>query len=118
MDKYLPSATISLKKPCIRIHKDTLHLLGDPNYILLSIDISNKSLVITPSIQLDTNAHYIGKYLHNNSKSIVLYSKPLIDTFKDINKELIQDKSYKLYGIVSADKSGVKLKIEEAVLIN
>lgn len=92
--------------------------IGDPEYILLSIDIKEKALVITPSIQLDIKAHYIGKYLHNHEKSIVLYSKPLMETFKDINKNLLSNKSYKLYGVISKDKKCVKFKIHEAILIN
>lgn len=118
MNNIQPSVAISLKKPAIRIHKDTIHMIGDPEYILLSIDIKEKALVITPSIQLDIKAHYIGKYLHNHEKSIVLYSKPLMETFKDINKNLLSDKSYKLYGIISKDKKCVKFKIHEAILIN
>ena len=59
MNNIQPSVAISLKKPAIRIHKDTIHMIGDPEYILLSIDIKEKALVITPSIQLDIKAHYI-----------------------------------------------------------
>jgi len=35
-DKTLkPAISVSLKKPLIRIHKDTLHSIGDPEYVLL-----------------------------------------------------------------------------------
>lgn len=113
-----PALTVSLKKPCIRIYKETLHLIGNPEYVILSVNFSDNTLVITPSITFDAKAHNVGKYLKNSSKSVVLYSTPLIKSLQQMSGSWQKDKAYRMYGHLVSHKKSVQFKLQDAVIIN
>ena len=113
-----PALTVSLKKPSIRIYKETLHLIGNPEYVLLSVNFADNTLVITPSITFDAKAHNVGKYLKNSSKSVVLYSTPLIRSLQQMSGDWQTDKAYRMYGQLALDKKCVQFKLADAISIN
>lgn len=113
-----PIVTVSLKKPSIRIYKKVLHLIGNPEYVLLSVNFSQNTFMITPSIKFDAKAHNVGKYLKNSSKSVVLYSKQLITSLKEMNDGWQNDKVYRIYGELAANKKSIKFELAEATCIN
>ena len=114
-----PTITISLKKPSIRIYKEALHKIENPEYIFFSIDFLDKSLLIIPSIKFDTKAHNVGKYLNNTSKSVVLYSTPLINSLKALCKDWKNNKTYKMFGqVIVLDKKCIRFNLSEANAIN
>lgn len=113
-----PALTISLKKHCIRIYKETLRMIGSPEYVLLSVNFANNSLCITPSIKFDAKAHNVGKYMKNSSKSVVLYSTPLVRSLQELSGNWQNDKAYRMYGKVVTDKNCIQFKLQDAVSIN
>lgn len=113
-----PVLTVSLKKPSIRIYKETLHLIGNPEYVLLSLNFVDKTLVITPSITFDAKAHNVGKYLKHRSKSVVLYSTPLIRSLQQMGGNWQKDKAYRILGQLTYDKKCIQFKITDAISIN
>ena len=81
-----PSLSIDLKKNRIRIHKKTLYMLGNPNYIQILVNPTEQTLAILPSVSEDHLAHKINwLYLDDSSKSYELYSKALIKTINSLN---------------------------------
>lgn len=68
-----PTILVDLKRPLIRIHKDTLYSIGNPEYILLLVNPTEYSLAILPSDRSDTKAHHISKGSLVNKKSFELY---------------------------------------------
>jgi len=80
-----PSLAIDLKKNRIRIHRRTLHLLGNPNYIQILVNPTKQSLILLPSVSEDHLAHKINwLYLDDPSNSYELYSKALIKTINTL----------------------------------
>ncbi len=113
-----PAITVSLRKPCIRIYKQTLHLIGNPEYVLLSVNFTDNTLLITPSITFDSKAHNVGKYLKNSSKSVVLYSTPLIKSLQQMCNTWQNDKVYRMYGKLASENKCIQFKLNDAVSIN
>lgn len=84
--EQLPSLSIDLKKNRIRIHKKTLYMLGNPNYIQILVNPVKRTLAILPSVSEDHLAHKINWiYLDDSSKSYELYSKALIKTINSLH---------------------------------
>lgn len=115
MSKTLkPGLSVNLRKYIIRIHKDTLHILGDPEYILLLVNPEDKSVAILPSDRSDSKAHRISRYNLKNNKSFELYSTNLIKNLCGLGTEWKQNGSYKIFGYQVPGQSVVKFKLEEA----
>ena len=70
---FKPVVVIDCPRNRIRIHRNALHLLGDPDYILLMVNPKNLTFAILPSAK-----HPIAHAVTLNSQSVELYSKPLI----------------------------------------
>lgn len=115
MSKTLkPGMSVNLRKYIIRIHKDTLHLLGDPEYILLLVNPEDKSVAILPSDRSDLKAHRISRYNLKNNKSFELYSTNLIKNLCALGTDWKQNGTYKMSGYQVPGQSVVKFKLEEA----
>ena len=107
-----PSVKISidLKKYRIRLHKSTLHILGDPPYV---------QLLVNPSagvVALRAVAHYSsGDSLHRVSKkqllstnSVEIYSMSLVQTLMQVVPDLSEGRLYRMVGsLVPAEKLAV-----------
>ena len=54
-----PVLCIDLKKNRIRIHKLTLHMLGDPEYIQLLVNPKSSMIAVRKSVRRDYLAHRV-----------------------------------------------------------
>ena len=114
----IPTISISLRKPSIRIYKETLHLLGDPSHILLLVNPTERSIIISPSDGSDKTAHNVAKYLKKNVKSPELYSTPLIRKLKMLCHNWTDNDSYKMQGEYVQNESVVTFKLDNAILLS
>lgn len=117
-----PMIVIDSKNSRIRIHRSTLHLLGDPEYIQLLINPERLLLIILPSKRLNT-ANAIRWDRIAKSKSCELYSKILIRQFRSICPNWKVDGKYQLYGycipnelLIQFDMSSAKEVGKEVVI--
>ncbi len=92
-----PMIVIDSKNGRIRIHRSTLHLLGDPEYIQLLVNPERLLLIILPSKRLKT-ANAIRWDRIAESKSCELYSKILVRQLRSICPNWKVDGKYRLYG--------------------
>ena len=92
-----PMIVIDSKNSRIRIHRSTLHLLGDPEYIQLLVNPERLSIIILPSKRLKT-ANVIRWDRIAESKSCELYSKILVRQLRSICPNWKADGKYRLYG--------------------
>ncbi len=90
-----PSLCIDLKKNRIRIHRHTLQLLGNPDYIQLLVNPGAGMIAIMRSTGNDHLAH---KIILNPSECCELYSSYLIENLMTVNSGLMYNQSYRLYG--------------------
>lgn len=72
-----PVVVIDCPRNRIRIHRNALHLLGDPEYIVLMVNPSNLTFAILPSAKLQI-AHAVRWKKMAGNRCFELYSKPLI----------------------------------------
>lgn len=112
-----PTISISLKKPLIRIYKETLHLIGTPTHILLLVNPQEHSLIIIPSNKSDVKAHYVAKYFAKNKKSVELYSTSLIKQLRGLCPSWQDNQTYKMLGEHIPNENIVKFNMTNATLI-
>ena len=84
-----------MKKQRIRIHKQTLHILGNPEYVQLLVNPYQKSIVLLVCPKEAFQAH---KVTPKKDTDCELYSKELLRQLQIIDRHLEQDTSYLIYG--------------------
>ena len=85
--------TLDMKKQ--RIHKQTLHMLGNPEYVQLLINPIQKSIVLLACPKEAFQAH---KVTPKKDADCELYSKELLRQLQLVDPHLEQNASYLLYG--------------------
>ena len=93
---------IDSKNNRIRIHRNTLHLLGDPEYIQLLVNPQQLTIAILPSRKGET-ANAIRWDRIAGRKSCELYSKVLIRQLSNICPDWKMNGKYRLYGVCASD---------------
>ena len=107
----LPVIAIDIKNYRIRIHKNTLHSIGNPKYILLLVNPEEHTIAIICSDRSDPKAHRV-------NKASELYSKSLVSSLLDVCKDWQENKLYHIFGEIIHDKGAVKFNMDESVLVN
>ncbi len=103
---FRPSIVIDMKKNRIRIHKNTLHALGDPSFVMLIINPEEHTLGIKCSMQDEKRAHRVRK--STVKKDCELYSKSLMCALHELCTEWDGRKSYRIEGkIISGENMAV-----------
>lgn len=97
-----PLIVIDSKNGRIRIHRNTLRLLGDPEYIQLLVNPKRLTLAILPSRDLKT-ANIVRWDRIGENQSCELYSKVLIGQLGRICPHWKVDGKYRLYGVCASD---------------
>lgn len=102
--------SVDLKKYRIRIHKSTLHLLGDPRYIQLLINPDSMSVAIRAieTRRSGDQTHVVDQRMMNSDNSIELYSRSLVEKIREIESDLDDGFSYRITGeIIQSQKMAV-----------
>ena len=103
---FRPSIVVDMKKNRIRIHKNTLHALGDPGFVMLIINPEEHTLGIKCSMQDEKRAHRVRK--STVKKDCELYSKSLMYALHELCPEWNGKKSYRSEGeIISGEHMAV-----------
>lgn len=113
-----PAISVNLKRPVIRIHKDTLHSIGNPEYILLLVNPKECTLAVLPGDSSDTKAHHICKSSLTNKKSFELYSTALVKNLRNLCKHWEDNNAYRIYGEMISDKAVIRFNMAESISIN
>lgn len=107
-----PAISINLRKPVIRIFKDTLISIGNPEYVLFLVNPKDCSLGILPSDKNDIKAHHLSKY--SKRKSIELHSKALIENLKQLCPMWKSTGTYRMEGYYTDNPNIIKFNMAEA----
>jgi hypothetical protein len=119
-DKNLvrPSLLVDLKKYRIRIHKNTLISIGNPNYILLLVNPEERTLAILCSNSTEPRAHHISWTFLAKRKSFELYSRSLVKNFLDICNNWQDNQSYRLYGDIISKEGVAQFHMDDFIPVN
>ena len=104
--------SINLRKPLIRISKDTIHAIGDPEYFLLMVNPNDCSLGISPSVKTDPKAHCMSKYKHR--KCFELYSKSLVTNLLELCPNWDKQGTYRIKGVQVKGQNVGKFNMSKA----
>lgn len=93
-----PSLLVDIKKNRIRIHKNTLHALGNPCFVVLIVNPDEHTLGIKCSSQDDKLSHRIRQSTMNSKICYELYSKSLILALRKVCPDWSDAGKYRLEG--------------------
>jgi len=101
---------VDLKRNRIRIHKMTIHLLGDPKYIQLLVDPEGRTVgvrAVESSVSGD-QAHRINQTLMASGSSYEICSKLFMKKLQEVVPEIEENCSYRFTGkVLEKQKSAV-----------
>ena len=106
--------TLDMKKQRIRIHKQTLHMLGNPEYVQLLVNPHQKSIVLLVCPKEAFQAH---KVAHKKDTDCELYSKELLRQLQLIDRHLEQDTCYLIYGQIHLQLGLVQFRLADILPI-
>ncbi len=106
--------TLDMKKQRIRIHKQTLHILGNPEYVQLLVNPYQKSIVLLVCPKEAFQAH---KVTPKKDTDCELYSKELLRQLQLIDRHLEQDTSYLIYGQIHLQLGLVQFRLADILPI-
>lgn len=95
-----PAILIDLKKDRIRIHRNTLRSIGNPENVLLLVNPEERTLAILRCDHTDPSAHRIAKSSLEDKKTVELYSRSLINSLRSVCNDWQDSKTYRLYGVI------------------
>ena len=110
-----PAISVDLKKHRIRIHKNTLRSIGNPDYVLLLVNPEDRTLAILRSNRFDPRAHHI---IMTNRTAIELYSRSLTKSLRDICSTWQDNQSYRMYGKTILVEGVAQFHMDDSVLVN
>ena len=113
-----PVILVDLKKCRIRIHKNTLHSIGDPDHVLLLVNPAERTLAVLSSDNSDPRAHKIIKVSSSNQKCIELYSRSLVKNLRTLCGYWQDNQSYRLYGEIIINEGVAQFHMDESVLLS
>ena len=112
-----PILCIDLKKNRIRIHKLTLHLLGDPDYIQLLVNPDEGTISIRKRFPNDHLAHRVRSQELPDSTCCELYSTELMQSLRQVNEEWNNNCSYRLYGNINKREGIAWFTMKNIILV-
>jgi len=92
--------SIDLKKFRIRVHKESLHLIGDPKYIQFLVNIDSRLVAIraVEKEQVDLQTHKVDQTRMESDFSFEIYSRPFVERLCKEFDCLGEGNSYRLTG--------------------
>lgn len=92
--------SIDLKKFRIRVHKESLHLIGDPKYIQFLVNINSRLVAIraVEKEQVDLQTHRVDQTRMESDFSFEIYSRPFIERLCKEFDCFNEGNSYRLTG--------------------
>lgn len=118
MSNQQPTLCIDLKKNRIRIHKCTLHLLGDPEYIQILVNPDRHMLALRKSKRTDHAAHRIIISSLNSRYYYELYSLTFLQKLRKTNDGLENNQCYRIYGEFSPKEGIAHFSMNDCVPVD
>jgi len=105
---------IDLKKKRIRIHRSTLHALGDPGRVYLLVNPELRTLAVQSAVASDKRAHKVYTTAESNRQTYELYSTSLVANLLTLNPDWTEPYKYRIKGVAIPGESAVVFKMDDA----
>ena len=102
MDNTFVTLSVDLKKYCIRLHKATYRLIGQPKYIQLLVNPKERVVAVRAIVKgsKDSQAYKINKVRMESDHSYEIYSRSFVEKLWELTDGLDNGYSYRLNGKV------------------
>lgn len=117
MNEQSPAICVDIKRRRIRIHKNTLRAIGNPEYILLLVNPEESSVALMRGSRTDPKAHRV-KYNMKNRNSYELCSLSLLQKLQTICNDWKGIGAYRIQGEIIRNGEAVLFDMSNAVLIS
>jgi len=112
-----PVVCIDLKKDRIRIHRATLHLIGDPAFINLLVNPGAKTLAIRKASKGDPLALRIRENQLTDGNCVEFGCRQLIRQLQRVDGIWHRNCSYRIYGVCNQKESLAQFAMKDSVLV-
>lgn len=89
---------IDLKKRRIRIHRNTMQILGEPSYVMLLVNPKERALALMCSAGEQKCAHKVPAPRKNGRQEYEFYSKDLVHCLSQLNGQWQEPDKYRMKG--------------------
>ena len=113
-----PILSIDLKKNRIRVHKVTLELLGNPEYILLMVNPHSQVIAVQSSNPKDYLAHRVNMEVFADGNCYELYSQKLVNRLCKVNSDWKRNMCYRIYGHLEQHNNIACFRMQDITPIN
>ena len=106
--------SIDFKRSRVRLYKESLHLIGDPKYIQLMVNVDQR-LVAIRGIDRDTrgsHAHKINHAKFNSEMCFEIYSQSFVSNLRSAFDGFEGDCTYRLTGTVYPNDRAVVFEVD------
>ena len=110
-----PVVVIDCPRNRIRIHRNSLHLLGNPDYIVLLVNPVNLTFAIAPSAKLQI-AHAVRWERLTDKQCFELYSKPLIQQLCKICPGWASSEKFRMIGEYIRDENVIRFNLNHTAV--
>ena len=121
-DKFnmLTQMSIDLKKFRIRVHKESLHLIGDPEYIQFLVNVDKRLIAIraVEKKQVDLLSYKVDQNRMDSDFSFEIYSRPLLERLSKEFGCFDNGKCYRLIGTVIDSEKTVVFPLDSLQIID
>ena len=112
-----PGISVDFRQNRVRVHKCTLHMLGDPDYIRLLINPENRLIAIQITDGDDPCGHHVRHHTMASKNCFEIHSLQLLENLHKCTAWDV-DSTYSLVAHSCIDNSMMVFKIDEARKIN
>ena len=113
-----PSICIDMKKGRVRIHKETLYMLGEPKYIEILVNPKKGGFIIRTSAG-GKNSHTVElEKLVEIKQCYELYSRPFIREIRTLDDSLKTTRSYRISGYLNPERTAAFFSLDDATVID
>ena len=106
----IPRVVIDVSKYRIRIHRSTIKSLGNPEYVQLLVNPTEKTMAILPTDRNDKKAHRI-KY---NNHSFEIYSMLFVESICKLTNKFESGNRYTICGRFIPEKKLALFNLDKA----
>ncbi len=97
--------SFDLKKFRIRIHKSTIHMMGDPQYIQLLVNPEKMTVAVRAMEENEKpgkDAHKVSKQIMSSDNSYEIYSRAFLTKMVEVVGGLEDKVGYRISGVYSS----------------
>ncbi len=108
---------LDFKKYRIRVHKQTLHFLNDPEFLLLFVNPELGYIAMRKGNKDGPLVHRINKYTNSSDKCLELYSRNLLQTLQKTYSAWQDNYCYRLNGEMMVDEKIIRFPMNHSMLL-